>query len=210
MAHQTISAQITAATQLRAQASAIGSPRHDWERLETFARELQRWSGRMSLISAADQGHLVERHIVPSLAAIPLLQAVCHRTIIDFGSGAGLPGIPLAVSLPASHFYLVESRRRRVSFLRHVARTLNLRNVTVAHARIDDWAGPTRPADGLITRAARTDDAMPTELQRFLAPHAMVIHYVDSRSEHRAGDGFLWRGHPMDRHQAMLECNLPT
>ncbi len=89
------------------------------------------------LISEADRDDVVERHVIDSLraAAVVLPQ---DRLALDLGSGAGLPGLVVAIALPGLRVVLVESRRRRVAFLELAVQTLGTGNAVVRHARIED------------------------------------------------------------------------
>jgi len=108
--------------------------------LTAFLNLLEQWNRVHNLTGIRDRSELIDRHLVESLALKPF---VVGSTVADVGSGGGLPGLPLAITLPEAGFTLIESRRKRVSFLRHVATTLGLSNVTVAHNRAEEvTAGP--------------------------------------------------------------------
>jgi 16S rRNA (guanine527-N7)-methyltransferase len=97
--------------------------------LNAFAAELARWGARMNLVGSTD-GAAITRHIDDSLAAAePLPQGA---SIVDLGSGAGFPGIPIALARPDLRVTLVEVRQKRLAFLRHVARELRARIEVVA------------------------------------------------------------------------------
>ena len=104
------------------------------ERLESYLRELARWGARMNLVGSLEREAL-ETHLADALAAAPHLAAGAR--VVDLGSGAGLPGIPLAVARPDVAFTLVEIRERRVHFLRHVVRVLEL-ETRVERVRLED------------------------------------------------------------------------
>jgi 16S rRNA (guanine527-N7)-methyltransferase len=104
----------------------------------------------MNLIGPASTRELVERHVLDSLAIAPLVKRA--TAVADFGSGAGFPAVPAAIVCPAARFDLIESRRKRCSFLRHVARTLHLPNVTVSESRGEDW-NPAATPDVVTSRA---------------------------------------------------------
>jgi 16S rRNA (guanine527-N7)-methyltransferase len=91
----------------------------------------------LGLIAEGDRGRIRERHIEDSLRALACVGADDHL-VVDMGSGAGLPGVPLAIALPSVAFVLVEARRRRGAFLEMVAAELPLRNVTVEVGRAED------------------------------------------------------------------------
>jgi 16S rRNA (guanine527-N7)-methyltransferase len=81
----------------------------------------------------------VDRHVADSLAALALPEVRAARRIADLGSGAGWPGIALAVALPAARVALVESASRRCRYLERVVETAGIRNAEVVHARAEAW-----------------------------------------------------------------------
>ncbi len=91
--------------------------------IEAFLDLLRAWAPRTNLVGSTDPAAL-ERHVADSLAAAPHLAR--GAVVADLGSGAGFPGIPLAIARPDLELTLVEIRERRVHFLRHVVRTLGL------------------------------------------------------------------------------------
>ena len=134
--------------------------------LAEFARHLYRWSGRMNLVAVGDRSALVRKHIIPSLLMRSVVVGVSHRRIVDMGSGAGLPGIPLKIVLPHADFVLVESRRRRASFLREVVRRLALKRICVKNLRLEQWKDPPTGGVDLVTARAVADPAVLLELAR--------------------------------------------
>jgi 16S rRNA (guanine527-N7)-methyltransferase len=129
--------------------------------LAAYLTMLEQWNRVHNLTGIRDRTELIDRHLVESLALAPY---VTGAAVADVGSGGGLPGIPLAISLPETAFTLIESRRKRVSFLRHVATVLKLGNVSVAHARAENVT--TGPFDSVLARAV----APPPELLEVAAP----------------------------------------
>ncbi len=104
----------------------------------------------MGLIAEGDADRIWERHIVDSLAAATALRD-SDRLALDLGSGAGLPGVVLAVAVPTCRFVLVDSRRRRAAFLEWVVERLRLENARVEAARADELGE--RRADVATARA---------------------------------------------------------
>lgn len=108
-------------------------------RLLAYLGLLAQWNRAYNLTAVRDPEAMVARHLLDSLALLPFVDGA---TLVDLGSGAGLPGIPLAIARPDLAVTLIESNGKKVRFLREAARTLPLPNVTVREARIQDAAGP--------------------------------------------------------------------
>jgi 16S rRNA (guanine527-N7)-methyltransferase len=143
-------------------AAGLAVPAAQVAALAAFSSLLLRWNRIYNLTGIRDVDELIERHLVESLALQPLLAGA---TVADVGTGAGLPGLPLAIVEPQRQFTLIESRAKRVRFLRHVVGELRLRNVTVAHERAERL----RPAQPFATVLARAV-APPAELLANCAP----------------------------------------
>ncbi len=103
-----------------------------------FLRELLAWGARLNLTGAHDAAQVEGLHFLDSL--LPLAACPMPRgcRVVDVGSGAGLPGVPLKIARPDLHLTLVESSRRRVAFLEHLRLTLGLTDIAVRWARAED------------------------------------------------------------------------
>lgn len=108
--------------------------RETLSRLEHYRDELLRWNQRINLISPSTESNIWTRHIEDAYQIVRLLPENT-KTITDFGTGAGIPGIILAITTPA-HVHLVESDAKKIAFLRHIKHTLSL-NITLHHTRIE-------------------------------------------------------------------------
>ncbi len=115
-----------------------------------YLDELYRWNPSAGL-TTVPRKDAVRLHLLDSLAAAPLLEGV--GSIVDLGSGAGLPGIPLAVALPGVSIDLVESRRRRASFLWHAISRLGLKHCRVLQEDAFALPGRGRRYHGVVSRA---------------------------------------------------------
>lgn len=118
-------------------------------RLAAYLDLLVRWNKAYNLTSITDAEGMVVRHILDSAVARPWLAGT---TILDAGSGAGLPGIPLALLEPERRFTLVDASGKKVRFLRQVVMELKLPNVTPVQARLEGWHAES-PFDTVISRA---------------------------------------------------------
>ncbi|MDC7238972.1 MAG: 16S rRNA (guanine(527)-N(7))-methyltransferase RsmG [Spirochaetales bacterium] len=105
--------------------------------LEKYIDELELWNPRYGLVNA-EGDDLVIRHILDSLAGVKTMQGLAPSIVADIGSGAGLPGIPLAIMLPNTRFHLVERSGKRTGFLRNIILTLGLTNVSVIEDSLEN------------------------------------------------------------------------
>jgi len=136
---------------LRAAASKIGISLDDTQlsQLVSYVDLLEKWNQAFNLTAARQRAALYQRHIVESLAIAPFLTGKFRA---DIGTGAGLPGIPLAITEPDVDYVLVDSNGKKTRFLLEVKRVLGLSNIQIETARVENWQ-PARPLDAVITRA---------------------------------------------------------
>jgi len=112
--------------------------------LEKYLDELERWNPRFGLVKFTDRRELVVKHVLDSLAGWPAVHEAVNSTrgtVLDVGSGAGFPGIPLAAALPTVSFTLLERMARRASFLKTCAVLLGLPMLRVVQADLSDAEG---------------------------------------------------------------------
>ena len=126
-----------------------------------YLAELKKWNAKMNLVAKGDDRSLIETHFLDSLTLLPLLTELpSPGPLLDIGSGAGFPGLAVKCALPELAVTLVEPRQKRVTFLRHVIRTLQLKDVEVATSRVepgDTAINGTRASFPLITSRAFAD-----------------------------------------------------
>ena len=135
-----------------------------------------RWNARTNLTAITDPEEGAWLHYRDSLAVLPLLSA---GPVVDFGSGAGFPGLPLALACPQWHFTLVEPRRKRASFLQNALAHLRLRNVQVHLGKMEDQ--PDRSYAHAVTRATFSDDAVLRDAASWLQPGGTLLAYRSER-----------------------------
>ena len=157
--------------------------------LDLFQRyldELASWSARVNLLAACSEQEVIERHLLDSLAGIRFLHG--RQGVADFGAGAGFPGIPIAVVVAGTRIHLIESRRKRCSFLRHVVRTLRLENVRVWEQRGEEWT-PDGAIDAAIGRGLRAD-VLAALSRRILTPRGRLLVMRKQEAREAWLDGF--------------------
>jgi 16S rRNA (guanine527-N7)-methyltransferase len=116
--------------------------------LLAYLEELQKWNAAYNLTAVREPAEMVTRHLLDSLVLLPYVKS----PLLDVGSGAGLPGIPLAIADPALQVTVLDSNGKKARFLRHAVRTLKLDNVAVVEARVEDYR-PERPYAAITSRA---------------------------------------------------------
>ena len=119
-----------------------------------YLRELKEWNQKVNLTSLKKDTAIIKNHFIDSLTIIPHLPSA--NSLLDMGSGAGFPGVPLKIARPLLHITLLEATRRKANFLRHLIRTLALSHITALEGRAEALTAHEHPHplfDVVISRA---------------------------------------------------------
>ncbi len=133
--------------------------------------ELTAWNRAYSLTAISERGAMIRAHLLDSLSAWPELVGA---RIADVGTGAGFPGLPLAVVAPERQFLLLDSVGKKIRFVTHAARHLQLTNVTAAQTRVETLK-PEAPYDTVIARAFAALPDLLAAIHSLLGPHTRVV-----------------------------------
>jgi 16S rRNA (guanine527-N7)-methyltransferase len=157
-------------------ASAMGIPvdSNQVDQLAAYEELLGARAVPLGIVARADAATLRERHVLDCLRAAPLV----GNRVVDIGSGAGLPGIVVAVARPDATVHLVESRGRRVGFLELAVERLGLPNAIPVSARIEEVVGP---FDTALARAFAGARASWVAAERVLGPAGRLVYFAGSR-----------------------------
>jgi 16S rRNA (guanine527-N7)-methyltransferase len=149
--------------------------------IAAYAALLEKWNVRMNLTAVRDPEEIITRHFGESIFAARklLTPPESPATAIDIGSGAGFPGLPLKIWVPALNLTLIESNQRKAVFLSEVVRTLNLSNVKVLAERAQQVSFP---ADLVTLRAVeRFENILPVALKLTARPGRIALLIGDSQ-----------------------------
>ena len=116
--------------------------------------ELDEWNQKMNLTAIRDRPQQLTKHLLDSLSVVKHLHG---SRVIDIGTGAGFPGLPLAIALPEMHFTLLDSTAKKLKFIDHVTALLALENVETVHSRAEAFQ-PKYRYDVVISRAVGAVD----------------------------------------------------
>jgi 16S rRNA (guanine527-N7)-methyltransferase len=131
---------------------------------------LEKWNQVYNLTAIRDLTKMVAAHLLDSLSVVPLLSS---ENVLDVGSGAGLPGIPIAVARPDCKVTLLDSNHKKAAFLRQAIADLTLKNADVVCDRVESWSAPTE-FGVIISRAFSDLGEFVSLTSRLLAPGGVL------------------------------------
>jgi 16S rRNA (guanine527-N7)-methyltransferase len=131
---------------------------------------LEKWNQVYNLTAVRDLAKMVGAHLLDSLSVVPLLSG---ENVLDVGSGAGLPGIPIAVAKPDCKVTLLDSNHKKAAFLRQAVADLALKNANVVCERVESWVAP-RGFEVIISRAFSDLGEFVALTGRLLAPSGVL------------------------------------
>ena len=124
------------------------------EQLLDFIKRIAKWNKAYNLTAVRNNEDMARLHILDSLAILPHIEG---KRVIDIGTGAGLPGIPLAIFMPEVEFVLLDSNAKKTRFVQQVILELKLKNVSVLHSRVENY----QPQLGFDTMTMRAFASLP-------------------------------------------------
>ena len=133
-------------------ASPVALPADAQRQLAAYLELLVKWNRTFNLTAIRERADMVTHHLNDALAILPHLPDAQALRLLDVGTGAGVPGIPLAIARPGWRIVLLDSNRKKVAFLTQAAIELRLANVIAVAARVEDYV-PDAPFDVVVSRA---------------------------------------------------------
>ncbi len=164
---------------------------------QCYSDQLREWNERVNLTAITDPGEIEMRHFVDSLSCLKVMKPQPGLKVIDVGTGAGFPGLPLKIAYPTLDLTLVEATGTKVDFLEHIVTTLNLEGVRLVNERAEMLGQMPEHRERYDWAVARAVAAMPV-LAEYLLPlckvggHALAqkgesAHSETAEAEHAIG-----------------------
>ena len=162
------------AGELREGAEALGLGLHQtqYDQLLEYLYLLEKWNQTYNLTAIKGLPAMMRYHLLDSLSMMPHL-ADCRKAI-DVGSGAGLPGIPLAIAMPDSFWVLLDSNSRKTRFIRQAIAHCGLKNAQVVQTRVQDYDAPDSP-DFIVSRAYASLSGFCDSVAHLMAPGTRLL-----------------------------------
>jgi 16S rRNA (guanine527-N7)-methyltransferase len=166
---------------------ALGLPEGAAGELLKYVALIEKWNRTYNLTAIRGPLDMVSHHLLDSLAVVAHLPMRPHATLADVGSGAGLPGIPLAIARPHWRITLNDSSQKKTAFLRQAAIDLGLGNVQVHEGRVENWR-PATPFAVVISRAFAELADFVSRCRHLVAPEGTLVAMTGAAPKASAGE----------------------
>ena len=153
---------------------------HQTMQLLTYLDLLEKWNNAYNLTAVRSRSEMLSRHLIESLAISPFISG---QKVVDVGTGAGFPGMPLAIANPAVQYTLLDSNGKKSRFLLEVKRALMLTNVEIETVRVESWL-PTKRFDAVVTRAFADLATTLVRVDHVLSDQGMVYAMKTQQAQH--------------------------
>ena len=153
---------------------------HQTMQLLTYLDLLEKWNNAYNLTAVRSRSEMLSRHLIESLAISPFISG---QKVVDVGTGAGFPGMPLAIANPAVQYTLLDSNGKKSRFLWEVKRALMLTNVEIETVRVESWL-PTKRFDAVVTRAFADLATTLVRVEHVLSDQGMVYAMKTQQAQH--------------------------
>lgn len=142
--------------------------------LDAWLDLLVKWNRTYNLTAIRDRAQMETHHVNDALAILPHLPQAESLSVLDIGTGAGVPGIPIAIARPRWRVILLDSSQKKIAFVTQAAAELGLRNVTAIAARAESWRSD-EPFDVVVSRAFSDLASFARIATRYVAPDGRIV-----------------------------------
>jgi 16S rRNA (guanine527-N7)-methyltransferase len=146
------------------------------EKFAIHAIELMKWNQKTNLTAITDPFEVAVKHFLDSIVPVKIIPS--NASVLDIGSGGGFPGIPLKISLPSLSVTMIDASRKKVSFLKHIIRVLELKNIDALHIRAEEFAdkpGAAKSFNVIISRALSSMTSFVLTALPFLKKEGVIL-----------------------------------
>ena len=140
-------------------------------RLSLLIEELEKWNKKYNLTAIRAPNEMIHGHIMDSLSALEFIKG---KNVIDIGTGAGFPGLPLAIMRPKNHFLLIDGNGKKIGFIQHIISLFELKNVQAKKIRAENFF-PDQLFDTVIARALTTLPKLISLSEHLLKEHGTIV-----------------------------------
>jgi 16S rRNA (guanine527-N7)-methyltransferase len=139
-----------------------------------YAETLLQWNKKMNITRITSPQDIAIKHFFDSLAVVPCITQLKHKSILDVGSGGGFPGIPLSIVLPDTRITLLDASRKRIHFLKYVSHVLGTQHIDVCNDRLESFK-PNKKYEMIISRAFSDISSFANLSKQFLEKSGRII-----------------------------------
>jgi 16S rRNA (guanine527-N7)-methyltransferase len=175
---------LTGELRVGAEAMGLDLDQSQYEQLLEYLYLLEKWGQTYNLTAIRGLSKMMHYHLLDSLSILSRL-GDCRKAI-DVGSGAGLPGIPLAIAMPGSSWVLLDSNSRKTRFIRQAIAHCGLKNAQVVQTRVQDYHAPDSP-DFIVSRAYASLTEFCESVAHLMAPETRLITMKSGLKPEEAG-----------------------
>lgn len=186
----------------------ISLKKEDEARFDTYLRELKAWNEKINLTAIKEDQDIIIKHFLDSMTPVKFIKH--GSALLDIGSGAGFPGIPLKIAEPSLKVTLLDSVNKKVTFMKHIIAELGLTGIEAVHSRAEELATTKKGSYDVVISRALTNLSDFVKLgEPFLKPDGILIAMKGSRANEEVKEAAKVLGQKKMRVRGVERLSLP-